>query len=104
MATLSKVNKAVRVSRDTGNEQPVLLYGVSDYPADPADANLRAMHTLATVPQVPVGYADHTPGIKVALGLDVLEQHVVVVVDNMPDNTVVIGVPARVLYACKREV
>ncbi|HEY7494657.1 MAG TPA: N-acetylneuraminate synthase family protein [Candidatus Tectomicrobia bacterium] len=45
MATLRAVNQAVRVSRNTGNEQPVLLHGVSDYPAAPVDANLRAMPT-----------------------------------------------------------
>jgi N,N'-diacetyllegionaminate synthase len=80
MAYLSEVDEAVRVIRDTGNEQCVLLHCVSNYPAEPADANLRAMHTMATALQVPVGYSDHTRGIEVALaavalGACVLEKH-----------------------------
>lgn len=83
MSYLSEVDEAVRVIRDAGNDQNdqlVLLHCVSNYPADPADANLRAMRTMATAFQVPVGYSDHTPGIEVALaavalGACVIEKH-----------------------------
>jgi N-acetylneuraminate synthase/N,N'-diacetyllegionaminate synthase len=80
MSYLSEVDEAVRLIRDTGNEQLVLLHCVSNYPANPADANLRAMHTMATALQVPVGYSDHTPGLAVtlaavALGACVIEKH-----------------------------
>jgi sialic acid synthase SpsE len=66
--------------RETGNEQLVLLQCVSNYPADPADANLRAMHTMSVALGAPVGYSDHTPGIEVslaavALGACVIEKH-----------------------------
>ena len=80
MSYLSEVGEAVRVIRGTGNHQLVLLHCVSNYPADPADANLRTMQTMAIAFQVPVGYSDHTPGIgaalaAVALGACVIEKH-----------------------------
>ena len=80
MSYLSEVGEAVRVIREAGNEQLVLLHCVSNYPANPADVNLRAMQTMAAAFQVPVGYSDHTPGIEaplaaVALGACVIEKH-----------------------------
>ena len=80
MSYLSEVDEAVRVIRDAGCDQLVLLHCISNYPADPADANLRAMQTMATAFQLPTGYSDHTPGIEVvlaavALGACVIEKH-----------------------------
>ena len=80
MSYLSEVDEAVRVLRGAGCEELVLLHCVSNYPANPADANLRAMRTMAAAFQVPIGFSDHTPGIKVALaavalGACVLEKH-----------------------------
>jgi len=80
MSYFSEVDEAVRVVRNAGCDKLILLHCVSNYPADPADANLRAMQTMATVFQVPVGYSDHTPGIEVALaavalGACVIEKH-----------------------------
>ena len=80
MASLGEVEAAVAALRGAGNERFVLLHCVSSYPAAPADANLRAMKTLARAFGVPVGYSDHTPGIEVALaavalGACVIEKH-----------------------------
>lgn len=80
MSYLSEVDEAVRVIRDAGCDQLILLHCVSNYPADPADANLRAMQTMVMAFQLPVGYSDHTPGIEVALaavalGACVIEKH-----------------------------
>ena len=80
MSYLSEVDEAVRVIRDAGCHQLVLLHCVSNYPADPTDANLRAIQTMATAFQVPVGYSDHTLGSEVvlaavALGACVIEKH-----------------------------
>ncbi|MBI2350899.1 MAG: N-acetylneuraminate synthase [Deltaproteobacteria bacterium] len=80
MSYLSEVDEAVRVIRNGGCDQLILLHCVSNYPADLADVNLRAMHTMATVFKVPVGYSDHTPGIEVplaavAMGACVIEKH-----------------------------
>ncbi len=80
MSTLDEVAEAVEAIRRAGNDRLALLHCVSNYPADPPDANLRAMRTLADAFGVPVGYSDHTLGIEVALaavalGACVLEKH-----------------------------
>ena len=80
MSYLGEVETAVRTIEEVGNHDFVLLHCVSNYPADPSDVNLRAMQTLATAFDVPVGYSDHTLGIEVAiaavaLGACVIEKH-----------------------------
>jgi N-acetylneuraminate synthase len=80
MADLGEVEQAVRTIHEAGNRDIVLLQCVSNYPADPADVNLRAMHTMAAAFNVPVGFSDHTMGIEVplaavALGASVIEKH-----------------------------
>ncbi|MAG56288.1 MAG: N-acetylneuraminate synthase [Planctomycetes bacterium] len=81
MATLDDVATAVAIIRGAGDPPLALLHCVSDYPADPADANLRAMATLAERFQVPIGWSDHTPGTAVsvaavALGAAIVEKHI----------------------------
>jgi N,N'-diacetyllegionaminate synthase len=80
MCYLSEVDEALRLIRGTGCRDIVLLQCVSNYPADPKDANIRAMQTMANAFQVLVGYSDHTPNIEVALaavafGACVIEKH-----------------------------
>jgi len=80
LADLDEVRDAVATLRRAGTTALVLLHCVSAYPADPADANLRAMRTLADTFGVPVGFSDHTTGIEVslaaaALGAVVVEKH-----------------------------
>jgi len=80
MSSLAEVASAVAVVRALGNPDLALLHCVSAYPADAADANLRAMQTMATAFDVPVGFSDHTLGLDVALaavalGACVLEKH-----------------------------
>lgn len=80
MSSLGEVEAAVRAMTAAGNRDLVLLHCVSNYPADPADANLRAMGTLEAAFGLPVGFSDHTLGIEVplaavALGACVIEKH-----------------------------
>jgi N-acetylneuraminate synthase len=80
MATLEEVEAAVQAVRRAGPAALVLLHCVSQYPAAPANANLRAMRTMADAFGVPVGFSDHTLGLEVALaavalGACVLEKH-----------------------------
>lgn len=80
MATLGEVEAAVNTIRNRLKESLVLLHCVSDYPANPADANLRAMATMEKAFHVSVGFSDHTPGIAVAvaavgLGACIVEKH-----------------------------
>jgi len=80
MSWLAEVEAAVRTVEGAGNGRIVLLHCVSNYPAEPADVNLRAMVSMSRVFGVPVGYSDHTTGIEVALaaaamGACILEKH-----------------------------
>ncbi len=80
MCTLGDVEAAVETIERAGNEQIVLLHCVSNYPADPADVNLRAMDTMRVAFGYPIGYSDHTLGISVgigavAMGARVVEKH-----------------------------
>jgi N,N'-diacetyllegionaminate synthase len=80
MATLREVDAAVETFARSGNNRLVLLQCVSEYPADPAEANLRAMASMRSSFGFPVGFSDHTPGIAVAiaaasLGACVVEKH-----------------------------
>lgn len=80
MATLSEVFAAVEAIREAGNPGLTLLHCVSAYPAQPEDANLRAMDAMMEAFHLPVGWSDHTAGIEislaaVALGAAVIEKH-----------------------------
>lgn len=80
MSELSEVIEAVSALNNAGCENPVLLHCVTSYPADPADSNLRAMLTMRSAFDLPVGFSDHTEGIDVALaavalGACVIEKH-----------------------------
>lgn len=80
MATMKEVLTAVQSVQKAGNKDITLLHCVSQYPADPAEVNLRAMETMQKEFGVPVGFSDHTLGIEislaaVALGAKVIEKH-----------------------------
>lgn len=80
MCTLAEVREAVAVLRRGGCRDLTLLHCVSNYPADPKDANLRAMKTMADAFRLSVGWSDHTTGsavsvAAVALGAAVIEKH-----------------------------
>lgn len=80
MATLAEVEAAVKAIREIRSIELVLLHCVSSYPADPSQANLRAIQTMRSAFQLPVGFSDHTLGLTaalaaVALGACVIEKH-----------------------------
>lgn len=81
MSHLREVEDALAVIQEAGDPQVLLLHCVSDYPAEPADANLKAIQTLERAFQVPVGFSDHTLGTAVslaavAMGAHAIEKHV----------------------------
>ncbi len=80
MSRLAEVEAAVAELRGGGCGELAVLHCVSDYPADPADANLRAMAAMGETLGVPMGYSDHTLGLavalaSVALGACIVEKH-----------------------------
>ena len=84
MTDLELVTKAVDVLEAAWadvDEDPglVLLHCVSAYPTPAAEANIRAVRSLASLGR-PVGYSDHTLGtdaavVAVAAGARVIEKH-----------------------------
>jgi pseudaminic acid synthase len=83
MASVGEIDAAVKAARNTGNDQIIVLSCTADYPADPADSNLRGIPVLAKVFDTLVGLSDHTMGIgaaiaAVALGACVIEKHVTI--------------------------
>ncbi len=81
MSTMAEVAAAVQVVRAQGTTPLALLHCVTNYPAAPADCNLRAIRAMRATFGVPVGWSDHTDGIEVSLaavaaGADLLEKHV----------------------------
>ncbi len=80
MASFGEVDEAVRIIRDAGNEQIVLLQCTTDYPSRIEDCNLKSMQAMSAVFNTLVGYSDHTNGIipavvAIALGAKVIEKH-----------------------------
>ncbi len=71
MATLDEVRHAARVIERAGGRELTLLHCVSGYPAPAAEANLRAIDTLAGLDReneamrIRAGWSDHTvePGV-----------------------------------------
>jgi len=81
MCDLVDVAEAVDVIRGAGDPPLALFHCVSNYPADPGEANLEAMRTLGQAFGLSVGWSDHTPGIAiataaVAMGAELIEKHV----------------------------
>jgi len=81
MASVGEIHAAVEAARSVGNNQIVVLSCTADYPADPADSNLRGIPVMADTFQTLVGLSDHTMGIgaavaSVAFGACVIEKHV----------------------------
>jgi N,N'-diacetyllegionaminate synthase len=80
MGSLDQVRAAVEAVRAAGDPPLVLFHCVTSYPANASDCNLRAMETLRSHFDVPVGWSDHTIGFDVslaavALGANALEKH-----------------------------
>jgi len=80
MATLDEVREAIEVIREEGGEDITLLHCISSYPAKVEEMNLRAIETLRSTFNLPVGLSDHSLGINIpiaaaALGACIIEKH-----------------------------
>lgn len=80
LASLGELDDAVRVARDAGCQQLILLKCTSTYPATPQNTNIRSIPHLRELFGVEVGLSDHTMGVgvavaSVALGASVIEKH-----------------------------
>ena len=80
-ATLEEVVRAVKVIREEGNEQIVLLQCTASYPTPPEAINAKALVTLRESTGCLVGLSDHSrdpviaPTVATALGACLIEKH-----------------------------
>ena len=91
---LSEVDEAIRILKESGGEDIVILHCVLSYPTLPENANLRIIETLKrTFPDVRIGYSDHvapdpsmaTVSTAYMLGAEVIEKHFTLD-KNLPGN------------------
>lgn len=80
MATLTELDEAVRVFRETGGKSLVLLKCTSAYPASPVNSNVLTLPHLRGLFNCEVGLSDHTLGVGVAVaavahGATLIEKH-----------------------------
>lgn len=80
MASVAELDEAVKVIRDSGCEDLILLKCNSSYPSDPAESNILTIPHLQQLFNCQVGLSDHTQGIgvsvaSVALGATMIEKH-----------------------------
>lgn len=80
MATVAELDETVRVARESGCKDLVLLKCTSTYPATPENTNLLTLPHLRELFRCQAGLSDHTMGVGVgvagvALGATVIEKH-----------------------------
>lgn len=80
IGTFEEINDVVKICRNVGNKNIVLLKCTSAYPAPLEDANLLTIKDLEKTFNVIAGFSDHTLGVTapiaaVSLGAKVIEKH-----------------------------
>ncbi len=80
MATVGELEYTVKIAKENGCEDIILLKCTSTYPATPADTNIRTIPHMRELFDVQVGLSDHTMGCgaaiaAVAMGATVVEKH-----------------------------
>lgn len=80
MSELDEIQAAVKVLKDNGTTEVILLQCHTDYPTPMEKVNLNVMNTLKETFGCPIGLSDHSIGIEVpiaavAMGAVVIEKH-----------------------------
>ena len=80
MAYASEIEDAVRIIRETGNNDITVLHCISSYPTESNEVNLKKIPTIKDTFGVKVGFSDHTIGNSAAVGsvcfgATVIEKH-----------------------------
>jgi len=80
MASLGDIERALDAAAASGCSDLMLMHCAVNYPPRFDDLNLRAITTLSSAFQIPIGWSDHTPGhtadvAAVVLGACAVEKH-----------------------------
>ncbi|NLM99579.1 MAG: pseudaminic acid synthase, partial [Campylobacteraceae bacterium] len=80
IATFEEIKDVVKICKDEGNENIILLKCTSEYPAPLNEANLKTIPDMREAFGVEVGFSDHTLGhiapiVAVTLGAKIVEKH-----------------------------
>ena len=80
VSTLSDIDESIRVLKNAGCTDLIILKCTSAYPSQPEDANLLTIPHMQDLYNVPVGISDHSMGIgvavaAVAVGAVLVEKH-----------------------------
>ncbi|TKJ17323.1 acetylneuraminic acid synthetase [Candidatus Woesearchaeota archaeon B3_Woes] len=79
MASVNDMDKAIEIFEKYGCPY-ILMHCVSSYPMKEEDANISIVRTMIERYKCPIGYSDHSKGIKVPLiaiagGANIIEKH-----------------------------
>lgn len=72
MSTMDEIEDALKVIRENGTNDIILLHCITNYPVKKEETNLRVIETLRQRFKLPVGFSDHTFGITIAIAAAVL--------------------------------
>lgn len=85
-STLEEIANGLRIARENGAQQIILMHGVQNFPTRNEDLNISRIGLLKDVFGIPTGYHDHTDGndpftlkvdlIAIGLGACVIEKHI----------------------------
>ncbi len=80
MASVEELDLTVKIARENGCNDIVLLKCTSSYPSSPENTNLLTIPHLRELFDVEVGLSDHTMGVgvacaSIAMGASVIEKH-----------------------------
>ena len=80
MATISEIERAVKVVEDSGNKDFALLKCTSNYPASSRSSNLNTIPHMRKLFKCEIGLSDHTLGIGTAIAsvvksASIIEKH-----------------------------
>jgi pseudaminic acid synthase len=81
MASISEIASTVKIARDNGSKEIILLYCVSNYPSKINDFDLTKIKELKKKFNCSVGLSDHSKGnfiapLAVSLGAEFFEKHI----------------------------
>lgn len=80
MASVAEIDETVRVAKEAGCQDLILLKCTSSYPASPENSNILTIPHMQKLFNCPIGLSDHTMGIgaavaAIALGASFVEKH-----------------------------